>query len=402
MTVRSLYDEPRRFRGRSRYRLTTAIAAVSAAFLLDSMSAHAQTETAPADPAAAGQDEAASAPAPFGEILVTATKRGPTNVQDVPAAITAFGQEQLDAENFRDISSLSYKIPNVQLDSMGVVPGFANFSIRGQGFTNSQLTLEPTVGIFVDGVYQGVNAGIITENFDLAGIEVLRGPQGLLFGRNVTGGAVLIRTTDPSTTLTGNFRVGIESGPNYSANGVVSGPIGKGVAVKLAMLYNRDEGYFTDAVNGIKVDRSRSFVVRPAILWQLSDDVKLVIRAEHGENEGNGPANKNLGVYSQDDFRFANNIHGPYWTKWDQVTAELNIGVGFGDGTITNIAGWRKLRQYAAQDSDSTIMQSFSAVQRIRQEQFSNELRYSGTFGDFAVTTGIFYFWQNPSLVENR
>ncbi len=126
-------------------------------------------------------------------------KRGSAqNVQDVPIAITAFGSNELDSIHARSISSVSYAVPNASLESVGTTPGYANFSIRGLGINSSIPSIDPTVGVFVDGVYLGVSAGVLFDTFDLEGVEILRGPQGLLFGRNVTGGAVLLRTTTPS------------------------------------------------------------------------------------------------------------------------------------------------------------------------------------------------------------
>jgi iron complex outermembrane receptor protein len=396
---RMTWHEPgRALCGSSALALTTAMTML----LTPSLAAAQDAPAAGNNEPAATQDRNA-VQAALEEIVVTATKRGPENVQNVPSAISAFGAQQLEALNFRDLQSLSYKMPNVQLDGFTAVPGFANFSIRGQGIAGTQTTLEPTVGTFVDGIYQGVSVGVVVDNFDLEGIEVLRGPQGLLFGRNVTGGAVLIKTTKPNLDrLTGNFRAGIESGPSYTVNGTVSGPITDGLAVKLAAYYNKDEGYFKDDLDGTKVNKSHTFVIRPAILWKPADTVSLLLRAEHGENEGNAPATKNLGLYSKNNFKFANNVHGPYSTNWDQVTGEVNIGVGFGDGTITNLAGWRKLKYIATQDVDGTPLSTFLATQYIFQEQASNELRYAGTFGNLAVTTGVFYFWQNVELLENR
>src|SRR5262249_26471834 len=125
------------------------------------------------------------------EIVVTARKRGDEHVQDVPLAVTAFGAQQLEALNFQDLQTLSYTMPNVQLEDVGTAPGYANFAIRGLGINSSIPSIDPAVGVFVDGIYLGIPAGVVVDNFDLEGVEVLRGPQGVLFGRNVTGGAVL-------------------------------------------------------------------------------------------------------------------------------------------------------------------------------------------------------------------
>ena len=121
-------------------------------------------------------------------IVVTGTKKaGGENVQDAALAITAYGSETLDALQVRDISSLSFKMPNVALDEVGTTKGVANFAIRGLGVNSSIPSIDPAVGVFVDGVYLGINGGVVFDTFDLESVEVLRGPQGILFGRNVTG-----------------------------------------------------------------------------------------------------------------------------------------------------------------------------------------------------------------------
>ena len=142
-----------------------------------------------------------SASAMLEEVTVTARKRSTAEaVQDIPLAINAFGANQLDAMFVKDLGDLGYTMPNVQMEEVGTFPGVQNFSIRGQGINSSIPSVDPTVGTFVDGVYMGVTYGVVMDMFDLSSVEVLRGPQGLLFGRNVTGGAVLLRNARPSGT----------------------------------------------------------------------------------------------------------------------------------------------------------------------------------------------------------
>ena len=144
-------------------------------------------------------------------IVVTATKtQNPENVQDVPLAVTAFNTQSLDALKVRDLQDLSYSAPNVSLDQIGTSRGQANFSIRGLGINSSIPSIDPTVGVFVDGVYLGVNAGVVFDLFDLESVEILRGPQGVLFGRNVTGGAIVINTSKPTEVLSGKIQARIE------------------------------------------------------------------------------------------------------------------------------------------------------------------------------------------------
>ena len=128
------------------------------------------------------------------EIVTTARKRSKAEaVQEVPVAVTAYGAVQIDALFVKKLDDLSYLMPNVQLEAVGTFPGVQNFSIRGQGINSSIPSVDPTVGVFVDGIYMGTTYGVVIDTFDLESVEVLRGPQGLLFGRNVTGGAVVLR-----------------------------------------------------------------------------------------------------------------------------------------------------------------------------------------------------------------
>jgi iron complex outermembrane receptor protein len=111
------------------------------------------------------------------------------------------------------------------MDESGTTKGVANFSFRGLGVNSSIPSVDPTVGVFIDGVYLGTNYGVVFDQFDLAGIEVLRGPQGLLFGRNVTGGAVVVNTKNPTSEFEGSIRTAIESGLNKYVMASVSGPV---------------------------------------------------------------------------------------------------------------------------------------------------------------------------------
>ena len=154
----------------------------------------------PAQDSAASADDASDSALLLEDVVVTAQKRE-QSIQDVPVSITAFDAEQLEATKVRDLGDLTVGIPNVSFDEVGTSRGTANFSIRGLGVRSSNPTIDPTVGVFVDGVYIGINATVLYDAFDLEGIEVLRGPQGVLFGRNVVGGAVPAQHQGPDQPI---------------------------------------------------------------------------------------------------------------------------------------------------------------------------------------------------------
>ncbi len=154
------------------------------------------------------------------------TKKNRTEeLQDVPLAISAFNERAIDARQFITIEDLSFASPNVTLDQIGTTPGVQNFSIRGLGINSLIPSVDPTVGLFMDGVYLGITTGVVVDTFDLESIEILRGPQGLLFGRNVTGGAVLLRSKRPTGEFGAKAKINYETGPQYSASAVVEGSL---------------------------------------------------------------------------------------------------------------------------------------------------------------------------------
>ena len=180
------------------------------------------------------------------EVVVTARKREEGS-QDVPISISAYSSDKIDALKVRNLTNLAVSMPSVVLDEIGTSRGYANFSIRGLGINSSIPSIDPAVGMVVDGVYLGTNAGVVFDTFDLKSIEVLRGPQGTLFGRNVTGGAVLLNSKAPTQEFTVNARVAYDQaegsgGGNYYAMGGISGGLTDTLAARLSVYYNDDSG----------------------------------------------------------------------------------------------------------------------------------------------------------------
>jgi iron complex outermembrane receptor protein len=349
--------------------------------------------------------QAAASDSAFDEIVVTATKKASAqNVQDVAIAVTAFGATQLEDQHVRSLDNLSFSAPNVQLEDVGTAPGFANFSIRGLGINSSIPSIDPTVGVFVDGLYMGISAGILFDTFDLEGVEVLRGPQGLLFGRNVTGGAVVVRTTTPGNDLKVDLRLAAETGLNKIASAVVSGPLIKDrLAAKVAVYYNDDDGWFTNRFNGnTDFGAAKTTILRTALNFTPNDTVGIIARYENGRVRGDGAVVSNFGLFPRESFGISVNDEGVTRNDWNQASVEVNIDTGFGDGKVTNILGYRDYKGFVASDIDSSPNFSFHADTLTRQDQWSNELRYAGTFGKVELTTGLYYFEQNMDYIELR
>ncbi len=361
-------------------------------------------------PASLAQDRSSSNVL-MDEVITTATKsQDVETVQDVPVAVTALNSDTLEALKVRDLEQLAFAAPNVTLDDIGTTRGTANFSIRGLGVNSSIPSIDPTVGVFVDGVYLGVNTGVVFDIFDLESVEVLRGPQGLLFGRNTTGGAVLVNTTNPTDEMQYRVRAAIEGsldsergGPSSYYMGTLTGPLIEGkLNAKVAAYYNNDEGYFRNLADGSNQGAAKTYIFRGGLEWMPTDTLTILAKGEYFDSEGDGPAAQNRGIYERDTFDFAIDEPGFYDNEVRSGTIRADLDVAFGDGQITNIFGYRKLDASTFGDIDATPADVFHSSTLFAQEQFSNELRYNGTFGNAEVTTGVYWFDQDVAYDEVR
>ena len=355
----------------------------------------------------------------FDEIVTTATKSAdPETVQDVAVAVTAANAETLEALKVRTLEDLSLYAPNVVLSDIGTARGTANFSIRGLGINSSIPSIDPTVGVFIDGVYLGQNAGVVFDTFDLESVEILRGPQGVLFGRNTTGGAVLINTKNPTDEVEVNFRTAVESALKDSRGdaswfymGSVTGPIIEDkLNFKIAGYYNDDNGYFFNPVAqdpenrpgdlGQDVGKANTTIVRGALDFLLGDQANLLVKGEWFASDGDGPVPTNRGFFERDSFDFGYDEVGNYDNEIWTGSATFNVDVG--PGTLTNIFGYRDYEGTTLGDIDATPAFLFHSSTELNQDQISNELRYAGTFGRADVTVGGLYFQQDTAYTEVR
>ncbi|HEX2140070.1 MAG TPA: TonB-dependent receptor [Woeseiaceae bacterium] len=337
------------------------------------------------------------------EIIVTATKReGGIDVQDAGLAISAYGENQIDAMHLRDLSALGFVAPSVQLEDIGTTRGTANFTVRGVGINSSIPSIDPAVGVFVDGMYLGINSGVVLDMFDVSAIEVLRGPQGLLFGRNVTGGAVLIHTTRPADEFSINAKVAAETGLNQFYSAVVSGPLSEASGGKLAVYHNSDDGWHRNLLTGQEHGAADTTLVRGAYEFAPGGNWDAILRYEHGESDGDGPASQNAGLFSEESFDFSIDEPGFYDAEWDQAILEASVDVEFGDGEIVNILGYRQYSNHTLGDIDASPLFIFHALSTTDHTQWTNELRYSGSFDNVYLTTGIFYMQQDLAYFEQR
>ncbi len=345
------------------------------------------------------------------KVTVSATKKKDVeDVQSVPVSVTAFNEDTLDALNVTTLESLSYTTPNVSLDDVGTARGTANFAIRGLGVNSSIPSIDPAVGVFIDGVYLGVNNGVVVNLFDIDSIEVLRGPQGLLFGRNTTGGALVVNTGNPTDEFSYKARATFDGpidddrgGLNSTVQGTVSGPLVKDVLNgKIGAYYNTDAGYFKNLYDGDNHGEAQVAIYRGALEWFATDRLSFLAKAEYADSRVDGPTAQNRAYFDRDSFDFA--IDNPGLGESETVFGSLrtDYDVDFGNGQITNILGYRSYDAISSGDIDASPLNLFHSNTEFQQEQISDELRYAGTFGNVDLTTGLYYFNQTLEYTETR
>lgn len=236
-------------------------AGVASIALLWTGQAHAQSQTANTE---------------IADIVVTAQKRSERLV-DVPVSITAVSAENIEVAGQDSLLSLNKLVPGLYI-SQPVY--FLSPTIRGVGSTLS-VSNESAVAVYIDGVYQPAQASNIFDLASISGIEVLKGPQGTLFGRNATGGAILVNTLNPSFKTAGRMNLSYARFGELRANGYVNLPMSDAVAANAAVSYRYSPGYIRDIRTGRLVNEANSFAARGKLLVQASDDLEVILTGSH-------------------------------------------------------------------------------------------------------------------------
>ena len=362
-------------------------------------------------PATANAQEA-TPPAPVQngvqDIIVTAQKRS-ENLQKVPIAVTAVSGATLSSQHITDVQGLANAIPNVQINSFSNSPDSAVFTIRGIGVNDADPYVGTTVSVVVDGVVVGVNTAALVQLFDIDRVEILRGPQGTLFGANTTGGVINVITKQP----TGRF--GVDGELSYgaynkiNANIAVNMPIADNLAGKISVLHTSMDGYFHNYLNDRRLGRQNMTTVRGDLKYSAGDYTATLIgeydRARNGAQTGviiAGPTDL-FYVHGQTDqginFMRGQSADIPDQNNRDTYAGTLTQNLKLGEGSITAITAWRNYDNDLYSDDDATTLDLLETHRTIKQHQFSQELRYAGDLSSrVKIITGAFFFDQAYTL----
>jgi len=258
------------------------------AALLPNLALVAMLAASPAT-AQSGKEEASS-----DEIVVTATKRA-ENVQSVPISVSAIGGEALSRSRVTNVDDLVTKVANLQLTSI-VGDNTPIFALRGVSMSDYSLNQSSPVATYYDEVYKGNFAFLGVAMFDLERVEVLRGPQGTLYGKNTTGGAVNIISRNAKLGDTSGYvNAGYGNYNRVDLNGAVNLPLGENAAVRLAGTYANADGWFRNVVPG-KADLAsvREYAFRATVNVRASDAIRFTLRASTSFQNP-----RNYGIYAQ-------------------------------------------------------------------------------------------------------
>jgi iron complex outermembrane recepter protein len=338
------------------------------------------------------------------EVIVSAQKRE-DNLQDVPIAISAFSGAQLESRGIQNLADLSSAAPSLLVMRGGGGNTAAVISMRGSTTANPALWTETTVGTYVDGVFMGKVLGSVTDMLDLERVEVLRGPQGTLFGRNTLSGALNFVTKQPTGRFGG--AASVEAG-NYNARvGKLSMDLPQvGIASVSFGLRKETRDGFVDTLPGSsvgEVDNVHNQSARLSALLQFTDDVTLDYRFDYSDIDQN-PAYAQL---------YRGNSFVPSSAALAHRDRQTKAGIGPGDvqeklkinghsitlswdinsdHTFKSITAVRKMDSNDHLDLDGTLLQIGDTPRVSEYEQKSQEFQLAGQFGDLNYVTGLYGF----------
>ena len=355
--------------------------------------------TAPADDYADDEDYSTG-----NTIIVTATKREQT-LQDVPVAVTVTTAETLERGQIRDLKDLQTVVPSLQVGQRQAVAS-TNFFIRGFGNGANNPGIEPSVGVFVDGVYRSRTAAQITDLPDVQRIEVLRGPQSTLFGKNASAGVISITTQRPAFDFGGSAELTYGNYNTLVGKALVTGPISDDVAFSVAGGFNKRDGFFQDLGTGDETNERDRWFARGQLLWE-GDAGSIRLIADYDSideiccgvvNLAPGPtfaAVTALGGRTNDPADpFARVVYNNANSTNDIENYGLSMQMDgeLGPGTVTAITAYRKTNWLAGQDPDFTSADLVGLLQDTEIGTFTQELRWAGEITNgLDLLLGVFY-----------
>ncbi len=360
--------------------------------------------------AAQAQEESFS----FLEEVVVTAQRKEQSVQDVPVSVTPLSEAFLYENDVRSISDLAGTVPGL-VTTTDTSYSSAPISIRGVGGPSGggNLFSDEPVAIYLNDVYLGRYSSPVTELIDVASLQVLRGPQGTLFGRNSTAGAILVTTKKPTDEFEASIDLTAAEYDEYRAQGVISGPLGDKLAGRLALGYSDRAGFADNISSGTNGGALESTTARATLSWDPIEALSLDFIAEFQESDASAfsiavsDLGQNGGLSTPytlrpdiDDLLDRNVVENNdiNLVETENTTFSLLGEWSFDNVIINFVTAFRGDEFVGQQDSDSTSLTLFNNTGQNEADQFSQELRVSGETGAIQWTFGGFYYRDDASM----
>lgn len=325
------------------------------------------------------------------EVVVTAERRT-GDLQSVPVAVSAFTESEMERRQVDSTVDVVRNVPNLVGSNNVGLSSATSFFLRGVGQDDSLSTQDPAVGTYVDGVYIARQIANNSLLYDIERIEVLRGPQGTLYGRNTSGGAVSIITRKPDEEFDGAVSASIGNYDSLSVRGRFNVPLAENVFLNAsAFTAEQDEGFQENITLGTRAYDASSSGLRAALRILPNDDVDIVLTAEIAEQEDAGVTGSNaLGANADQLFIVQSGLEGSF-NEIDQTALSANVSWSIGGSTWNSITGYRDLEQKYRIDFSDNPVPAFVIDQDGSHEQFSQEFNGSGSIGNLDWVAGVFY-----------
>ncbi len=357
------------------------------------------------------------------EVIVTAEKRE-QSMQEVPLSITNFSGEAINPAGISGLYDISLKTPNLTITTFNI--GEPQLFLRGAGGTLDSAGSDPTVSVFIDEVYIGRTGASSFDLYDLERVEVLRGPQGTLYGRNVTGGAISLYTQKPREEFESKF--GVTAG-NYGLTvfrGYVNGALSDNVFAKFTVSKTDRNGYADNIDNGQDLEDADNLSARTQILFRPSDATEVLFGLDYSTDDTNGQC-RNLTNFDRGDQDFggvfvpfeiaavaAEGVGDPrecgmklfQFANKDIFGAMLHVTHDFGWANLTSITAYREadyewLQELVGADAPPSLI-SVEDNEGENSDQVTQEFRLSGSGDNLDWVVGVFALRENVDRFANQ
>ncbi len=345
-------------------------------------------------------------------VTITATKREQT-LQDVPVAVSVVDDSVIERAAIVDLNDLQSIVPAL---SVGQLQSSANtnFVIRGFGNGANNAGIEPSVGVFIDGVYRSRSGAQISDLPNIERVEVLRGPQSTLFGKNASAGVISIVTKRPRFEPSGLVDATLSNENGYRFNGYITGPMAENLALALSATYNTRDGYVTDLGFGPDQNDRDRWGVRADFLLEPTENMSFRLMADYDRineiccaavNVINGPTGAVINAIGgnlvpQDPFSYTAFYNFGSTNKIDNNGVSLQGDIDFGRFRLTSITAFRQSQLKTNQDSDFTSADLIGLnANETDIETLTQEIRLASTGGErFDWMIGGFYFDESVAI----